>query len=479
MISLILALLLTPPKPSHPTKATPPAHIGAKKADSKQKPTAQVDAKPAVKKEHPVTVPANPADALCSLMVSELEPDKVLEILTRQSGANLVLLSKAESKLTIHLKDVPLEEMLRHVCAICELSYLKVGKAYVLATPEKLKLAYPAEWTALHPEVPVPVKAVIEHVTRTYMASYVSGEAIAKSLKDLFNGKDLSAAAGPAQVTPQIGTQDSAKATGSSTAMLTKEGDSTSKMVILSGEKSLVDDALALAKDLDKPRSQVAINVTIHDISNDDLHDLGVTWNFSDISFQESQGKGINFGSFTRSPLTISNALTALDKSGRSKLLAAPSVSLLDGERAFVLIGDRISYPVLIGYSQTNAPIFSKEEERVGIYLQVSAGIGEDGTVTLSLYPQVSSITGYLNVNGASYPQISTREAQTTLRVKSGDTIVMGGLFQDQDIAQVERVPFLSNIPILGEIFKHRKVTKTKSQVIITVQPTILPQPKP
>ncbi|MFI5386115.1 MAG: type II secretion system protein GspD, partial [Fimbriimonadales bacterium] len=126
--------------------------------------------------------------------------------------------------------------------------------------------------------------------------------------------------------------------------------------------------------------------------------------------------------------------------------------------------------------SQNNAPIFSKEEERVGIYLQVSASVGLDGTITLSLYPQVSTITGYLNVNGASYPQISTREAQTTLMVHSGETIVMGGLYSDEEISTIDKVPFLSQIPILGEIFKHRKVTKTKSQVIITVTPKLIGQ---
>jgi type II secretory pathway component GspD/PulD (secretin) len=115
--------------------------------------------------------------------------------------------------------------------------------------------------------------------------------------------------------------------------------------------------------------------------------------------------------------------------------------------------------------------------ERVGIYLQVAASISSDGFITLTLYPQVSSITGYLNVNGASYPQVSSREAQTTLRVKSGDAIVLGGLLQNQDIVNTDKVPILSSIPFFGELFKHRTKTKSKSQVIITIRPVIVPQP--
>ncbi|MGG2305217.1 hypothetical protein ACE4Z6_27720, partial [Salmonella enterica] len=82
-------------------------------------------------------------------------------------------------------------------------------------------------------------------------------------------------------------------------------------------------------------------------------------------------------------------------------------------EHGFVLIGDRLSYPVVTGFSQAGSPIISKEEKSVGVYLQVAANIASDGTLTLSLYPQVSTVTGYLNLNGASYPQIATREAQT------------------------------------------------------------------
>lgn len=431
---------------------------------------------PQITAEKAAPKPEAAADQQCSLSVVNIDPADALKMLTAQTGTNLVLLGKSDAKLTLQLEKLPLEEMIHHICAMCDMDFLKIGTTYVLASPDKLKVAYKTEWLAKHPEdTPKPKDPPVERVTETYVSSYVSAAQLVTSLKDLYKDKDIAATAAPNQLSPQIGSQESAKATGTSTEMLTKADDAPSKTLVLSGPKDLVDDAMAMARRLDQPRSQVKILVSIHDISDDALHDLGVTWDFGTESFQESGNKGISFGTFTRGPLTISNALSALDTSGKSKLLASPNVSLLDGEKAFVLIGDRISYPVLVGYSQNNAPIFSKEEERVGIYLQVAASIGTDGTVTLSLYPQVSSITGFLNVNGASYPQVSTREAQTTLRVKSGETIVMGGLYQDNDIAQIEKVPFLSKIPILGEIFQHRKITKTKSQVIITVQPTVLP----
>jgi type II secretory pathway component HofQ len=436
----------------------------------------------AAPKPKPAIAPAPPAESaadkalppLCSLDVSEMDPGQILQTLSMQTHTNLVLLAKPESKLTIHLEKVPLPEMVRHICAMCQLSYLAMGNTYVIANEDRLKTAYPKEWDEVHPktqQAPPPEKA-----TEVYRTNYVSAEDLSKTLEKLSDGKGVLFSAGPNPVTPEIGSQDSSKTTGTSTTILSKSPNVQlgSRMLVITGPKDSVAAALALAKQLDQPRRQVSIAVSIYDMSNNDVNDLGVAWTYGSTTFNESQGSGINFGSITRTPLSFSAALSALDSKGRTKLLASPNVSVLDGERAFVLIGDRINYPVLVGYTQTNAPIFSKEEERVGIYLQVSATISDDGAVTLSLYPQVSTITSFLSLNGASYPQISTREAQTTIRVDSGKPIVMGGLFSDEDVSTLDRVPLLSQIPFLGALFQHRKVTKTKSQVIIVVTPTVI-----
>jgi len=125
-------------------------------------------------------------------------------------------------------------------------------------------------------------------------------------------------------------------------------------------------------------------------------------------------------------------------------------------------------------FSQANTPVFDVREDRVGIYLQVAANIATDKDITLSLYPQVSTITGFLNVNGASYPQISTREAQTTIRLKSGETVVMAGLLRDDQVERTEKVPILGDIPLLGELFKLRKKSKTGTQLVITITPIVM-----
>jgi type II secretory pathway component GspD/PulD (secretin) len=420
-------------------------------------------------------------NTLCTLQAVKADMPSMLRMLSDQSHIGLVLLSPTDIKLTTNLVNIPFIDALRHVCAISQLAYLKVGSTYIVASKDKLIDAYPAEYFAIHPdERPKPVPAAKppeETITQVYNANYIGSSALAEALTALYPKEQLTVLAGPVQANPSVSSQETTASTGMQANVLTRDSSagSPSKVLILRGPKSMVQEALALAKQMDVERPQVAIEVTIYDISDSALKDLGISWTFSDLQVKETNPRGVgNLGSFARAPLSFDGVIKALEQNDKAKLLASPNVSVLDGERAFILIGDRINYPVLVGYSQNNAPIFSKEEERVGIYMQVAASVSSDDNVTLSLYPQVSSVTGFLNVNGASYPQISTREAQTTLRVHTGETIVMGGLLKSDETATYDRVPFLSQLPFIGELFRHRKATKDSSQVIISIKPRVI-----
>ena len=430
----------------------------------------------------PASVAIAPELQLCEVNVSDEEIQKFLPLLTKMTGLNIILMATTPAKVTMHVEKMRFIDVMRHVCALTGFAYIKASDAYILAPADALKVAYPAEWNAAHPEPapkqadPIPEPAPL--VTQTFTANYVKASQLVETIKKLLP-TGLEVVAGPGQDTPSLANVDPSGKTGQSSVSVSQDTSTgpAGRTVILRGTRTNVALGIDIARQLDIPRSQVSISVTIHDISDDAVRDLGLSWNFTDLTLNEKpSANGIGIGKVTRSPMTFDAAIAALETRDVARLMASPNVSLLDGEKAFILIGDRINYPVLTGYTATNSPIFSVNTERVGIYLQVAASISSDGFITLTLYPQVSSISGYLNVNGASYPQVSSREAQTTLRVKSGDTIVLGGLLQDTDLMNVAKVPILSNIPFFGELFKHRTKTKSKSQVIITIRPAIVPQ---
>lgn len=179
-------------------------------------------------------------------------------------------------------------------------------------------------------------------------------------------------------------------------------------------------------------------------------------------------------GEFWRTPNSVQATLKAMEQRGQAKLLANPSVSVLNGETAQVLIGDRVLYPIVVGTTTAGTPLYDVQEQNVGIVLQVRAIAEPEGTITLDIYPQVSVVTGFLRIGDSSYPQISTRELRTKIRVKDGEQIALGGLIREEEARSIQEVPLLSKIPILGELFKFRRKSSTKSELVIFLRPEVI-----
>ena len=146
----------------------------------------------------------------------------------------------------------------------------------------------------------------------------------------------------------------------------------------------------------------------------------------------------------------------------------------MDGELGSILIGEKRRYPVVSGTNANGQFIYSTEEQNIGIYLLVAADVSEDGTVTLAVNAQVSSILGFLQLNGGSYPQISTRESKSTLILKDGQMMIMGGLLRDEEIVNLQKVPLLSQIPFFGALFSNRNTQKNAQQLLISITPHVI-----
>ena len=427
---------------------------------------------------------------VCSLNVPDMDLAKIVRILADQTETNIILMAKQDARLTIRLDNVTLPTMLRHICALSGLSMLDVDDTYVIATEDLLKSGYPEEWASKHP---VKAEPKPETITETLELKYVKAGQVAAALAKMYPADMLSVIVGPEQKSPSLEDQKVTVGGGEATMLGgnnssggveagRSETESTAKTILLRGAKDVVESAVSAVKKFDIARPQVSIAVTVHEVTNEAVKELGLGWNFSNLVIRDrrvSTGSGgggsttvDNGGAFD--PLSATATIKALETANKARLLASPTVSVLDGERGYVLIGDRIKYPVVTTFSQANTPVFDVREDRVGIYLQVAANIATDKDITLSLYPQVSTITGFLNVNGASYPQISTREAQTTIRLKSGETVVMAGLLRDDQVERTEKVPILGDIPLLGELFKLRKKSKTGTQLVITITPIVM-----
>ncbi len=404
---------------------------------------------------------------LYDIDASGLDIRMVLEALARRSGANIVVSPDITGEINAHLKQMSVDSILEHLSAVQGFKYQKDGSTYLIGSKEK-----PAPEQAAAPKPPPPQQEVL-----VWECHHMKPDQVAATVEKVFPAVKIAEA--PGSVTPELpaasgglgeGGGVAASSAGSSSANASK---SNSTRVVLIGEASEIAKVKSMLAQLDVPREQVEIQVAITEISSNASRDVGIQWSWSDIAIKEAADTGIGFGKFNKEGMSITGALSALLQDGKGKLLAQPKLSVLDNESAQILIGDRILYPKLIGYNQIGTPLYDKAEEKVGIYLQIAPKVAGNGEIIMTLYPQVSLVTGFLKTQAGDYPQISTREARTTVSVKSGETLAIGGLLRENDLINSAKFPILGDIPIIGHLFRHTKKTKERTEIVILLSPKI------
>ena len=121
------------------------------------------------------------------------------------------------------------------------------------------------------------------------------------------------------------------------------------------------------------------------------------------------------------------------------------------------------------------APVQTIQREEVGIKLRITPTINSDGYITTIINPEVSSVIGFTGPDN-SLPIVSTRQANTTVRLKDGNSVIIGGLLSEEKTKNVTKVPLLGDIPGLGLLFQHQSTTLTKKDLVIEVTPHIIPE---
>ncbi len=239
------------------------------------------------------------------------------------------------------------------------------------------------------------------------------------------------------------------------------------KRLVLCGPPNRLDAAIRLLESVDIKSQQIFVEVKVVETSPSFEDNIGFTWSWSPLGFTETPPSTVAlnhpFGQYSRAPFNFTSILNAKITKGEAKLLANPKVGVLDNDGASIFIGDTIN--ALITQSGLTGPSNQIASFQVGIILLIHPRINVDGNITMHVNPVISTVTGITN----GLPQTSSREAETTMIVKDGDTIVLGGLIQDNFTKTVTEVPFLSKLPILGELFRNRSTKHDKTDVIITI----------
>jgi pilus assembly protein CpaC len=176
-----------------------------------------------------------------------------------------------------------------------------------------------------------------------------------------------------------------------------------------------------------------------------------------------------SFGTVSRDALTAS--LQLLINKGKGKILAKPKLLAVSGSEASFLSGGEVPYIV-----DTKLGSVDVQWKPYGVKLNIRPEIDAEGNISSSLRAEVSGIDTQngLSINNTVIPALKTRWAETTFYMKSGSTMVIAGLITEQNQKLTSGIPLLSDIPLLGELFRSTNDQTSQSELVIFVTPTLL-----
>jgi len=402
-----------------------------------------------------VLLPASAGPAISTQLISLDAEDaylpSVLKILAEKGNFNIVTgPGVTEGRLSIHMKDVPVEQAVNLVVRAAGLAYERVGSSILVADAKSLK-----EETGLSSYV-VPLKYAEANDMKGALASLAAE------------------------------------------IQVDKGGN---RLIVVTSPR-VIAEIQEIVSAMDVPSRQVSLEARVIEISTGGMKKLGIDWDqlnrqsfviiegephgnsprggFPDSVTWFRKGPGehglLKPRDLWRQSYGWRFALDMIIQQGQARVLANPKIVTLNGHEASILIGSRVPY-VVTGTALAAgaaAPIQRVEKEEVGIKLRITPIINPDGFITTQISPEVSAIDRFTGPND-ELPVVSTREASTTVRLKDGNTVVIGGLLSEVKTSQITRVPLLGSIPILGALFQHRSTTNTKTDLMIEVTPRILP----
>ncbi len=390
------------------------------------------------------------ADKLITLDAEDAYLPTVLKILAEKGDLNIITgPGVAAGRLSIHMKDVPVDQAVNLVVRAAGLAYERIGNSILVADLKTLK-----EETGLS-------SYVVE-------LKYADARDVQAAIKNL--SADITIDAGG------------------------------NRLIVVTSPR-VIAEIREVVRVLDVPAKQVMLEARIVEVSTDDVKRLGIDWDqltrqgfiFVEGNYDSSVGTGdqitntqvfpntpgtndiFKLKNFSRTAQVFRVALDLLIRDGNARVLANPKIATLNGREASILIGTRIPYTTTgtVFAGGAAAPTQRIEREEVGIKLRITPLINADGYITTQISPEVSSVIGFRGVNN-DLPVIATRQANTTVRLKDGNSVIIGGLLSEERTSTVSRVPILGSIPGIGYLFQHHVTGVTKKDLVIEVTPRIL-----
>ena len=292
------------------------------------------------------------------------------------------------------------------------------------------------------------------------------------------------------------------------------QADNNNNALIIVAPDSIYRNLRSVIEQLDRRRAQVYIEALIAEISLDQAAQIGVQWQVGGMLGNGKGGLvGTNFNSSTgnlvtamANPSAIGQGLNVVvgrgqveiplpdgttqtvynlgllasffEKDGRGNVLSTPNITTLDNEPAKIMVGSKVPFPTgqyTNTGSTTNSvnPFQTIDREDVGLILEVRPQISEGGMIQLDLYQETSSIVPG-TANDTLGPTTRQRTIKSSLLVDDKSILAIGGLVEDVSSNDEQKVPVLGDLPLVGNLFRYRSHTRSKTNLVVFLRPIIL-----
>lgn len=413
-----------------------------------------------------------------NLNIFEEDVVNVIRGLSELTGIDVMLDDSVTGQLTLNLKDKTFREAIELILMNKGLSYTEVSDTLIIAAKDVIQ-GYKKPITRIYELKNVRAEAAkeildgyvkegtINIVADTRMNTLIVTGTIEEieKVEGIIGTIDEKLQTRTFKIDNAIYTEEIEAIKSMLSIIVPEEGriniDSRQNEIIVKGTEEQLDNVETMIVGLDKRAPQIMIQAKVAEITLDSEKDLGIRWFSGGAEGQITIGEITLGGSFERSGL-IEATLRALQTEGKTNILSNPKVLTLDGKEAKILSGSKIPLR-----ERTEEGVETIKYMNVGLSMIITPRLSSDEVITMDVYVTIDSLGEEL-IQG--YPVINSREEKVIIRANLGETVVIGGLITSEEIENIRKIPFLSSIPIFGELFKftHTKSKKTEIVILIT-----------
>ncbi|MBF0521480.1 MAG: type IV pilus secretin PilQ [Candidatus Omnitrophica bacterium] len=390
----------------------------------------------------------------------------VLEILALKSGVNIVASPEVKGTITLRLNDVPWQDALDVILQTYGYAFEKKGNVIVVSTVTELKKRREDTQTLSEQEAVV---------TKTFTLNFAKAAKVVESIGKM-------------------------KSTHGNI-----DFDERTNTVIITDAVSKVDLMGSVIRKLDSTTPQVSIEAKIVETTFTDAENFGIDWAAQITAGGAKRPIVFPFGKRGDADLSLTapNAFPGTDTTttaantqfsygtldftklqavfqmlktkSDTNILSNPRIVTLDNQTATIKVGEQYPIPqYTYNEQQATLQISGWEYKDVGIIFDVTPHVNDAGFVTLDVEPKITAITTFVTVENTSVPRLSNESAKTSVVIKEGETLVIGGLLKNQTTDTKKKVPLLGDIPIVGLAFQKKEKSVTKTDLLIFITPHIV-----